>query len=620
MTPKTILAALCAIIAVDGVAAERAAAAPVDSLLSNVRVAMGASAVDRSISIYKTGNVDFGGIKGRFEQWSDDASNALAGYLVAGPFTGGSGFDGSAAWSQDASGFVWADGGKAGIYNAIAETYLANNDLLRPQKRGTVTLIGPRTEGGGTFDVIEATPPNGLPLQIWLDAKTHLAVRTSITVGVRTTTTLMSDYRSVSGLMVPYHEHSTSDTGNNFDVTLTSAQVNPPNVASHLMKPASHVTDTSMTTGVATTVPIELVDNHVYLSVMLNGKGPYTFVFDTGGANVVDSGVAKEIGATTAGMLQGSGVGNQSEGFSFTKLTSVGIGDAKIADQYFAVVPIRQSFGMAGGRPADGLIGFEVLARFITTFDYGHKTLTLRLPGGGAQPITLPSGADVIPFVFNDTIPQVACALDGIATDCTVDTGSRVSLSLTSPFIAAHPNVVPANATAPGINGFGVGGPAMGRLGRLTSLQIGKTNLSGLIADFSVQQQGFFANPFVAANVGGGVWKRFSVTFDYAAQTMALVPNADFAKREQYERSGLFLITQGGALIVLAARPGTPAAQAGLGRGDTITAINGKPASDTGLQQVREMLMGPAGTKIDLSVKTKAGLTRDVVLTLRDYV
>ncbi len=38
------------------------------------------------------------------------------------------------------------------------------------------------------------------------------------------------------------------------------------------------------------------------------------------------------------------------------------------------------------------------------------------------------------------------------------------------------------------------------------------------------RRQGAFADPFVAGNIGAGVWKRFAVTFDYPHQTMALVP------------------------------------------------------------------------------------------------
>jgi hypothetical protein len=619
MRKNALSAALFALAAATISLTSQAAAAPssVDALLAQARTAVGGSAIEHLTSLRQTGTVEIGGVHGTFDQWNDYKAGAFAGFTSAGPFSGGDGFDGTVAWSQDASGVVWVDGGKARHYTAIANAYVNSADVLRPQRRGVVTSLGRRTDTGVAYDVVQATPPNGLPLEIWFNATTHLPARTIITVGTQVSTTKVSDYRSVAGVKIPYRESTTSDQGNTFDVTLTSAQANPPDIAAHIGKPVSHVTDASMTSGTETTVPIELIDNHVYLSVMLNGKGPYRFIFDTGGANIVDTAVAREIGATAAGSLQGGGVGNQNESFSFTKLAALTVGNAKITDQYFAVVPIRQSFGVAGGAPADGLIGFEVLARFVTTFDYGRSTLTLRMPGTSAPQ---QQAADTIPFVFNDTIPQIACQIDGIAADCTVDTGSRASASVTSPFIAAHPNIVPPDATAVGIDGFGVGGPAMGRLGRLASLQIGKTVLNGLIGDFSVQKQGFFANPFIAANVGGGVWRRFAVTFDYANQTISLVPNAALNERETYDRSGAFLINQRGEITVLAARPQTPADKAGLARGDVITAIGGKPATGFTLAQVRDMFKGAPGTNITLTLKAKDGQTRDVVLTLADYV
>ena len=73
--------------------------------------------------------------------------------------------------------------------------------------------------------------------------------------------------------------------------------------------------------------------------------------------------VAQAIGLSTSGTLQGVGVGATTEGFSFAKVSTLGVGGASIANQYFAVLPIRQGFSVAFGVPVDGLIGFEVLAR-----------------------------------------------------------------------------------------------------------------------------------------------------------------------------------------------------------------------------------------------------------------
>ncbi len=42
------------------------------------------------------------------------------------------------------------------------------------------------------------------------------------------------------------------------------------------------------------------------------------------------------------------------------------VGSALIANQVFAVLPIAKSFGKAHGMPMDGVIGYEVLSRFVT--------------------------------------------------------------------------------------------------------------------------------------------------------------------------------------------------------------------------------------------------------------
>lgn len=587
------------------------------SVLAQARAAAGGDALDTVTGLYLSGHLTTAGIKGRFKEWLEPGSSSFRESDDAGPLSGSQGFDGLHSWNQDWSGLTWVDGGKAGLYGAIGLAYLANNSFLRPHQRGRVSFVGTSNVAGVSYDVLRATPPQGLPLQIWLDAQTHLVDHTVTTIGIQTTTTTLSDYRSVDGLAVPFHVHSVTDTGNESDAVVSAALANPPGLRAHLLMPSSRPTDFTIRGKSQTTVPIEIIDNHVYLNLKLNGKGPFRFAFDTGGSNLLDSDIAKTVGLNTSGSLQGGGAGSQTEGFSFAKISKVTVGDATVANQYFAVLPIRRGFSVSAGAPIEGLIGFEVLSRFVTTFDYGRSQLTLRLPSARE---TQSRAADVVPFVFNGTIPQVACKLDAVAGDCSIDTGSRASLTVLTPFAAAHPNLIPANVSAVGVDGFGIGGPALGRLGRLRSMQIGNTVLPQLIADFSTQSKGYFANPFIAANVGGGVWRRFSVTFDYPRQLMTLEPNSAFSQRDEYDRSGLFVISRNGQPTVLDARPGTPAAQAGLVRGDQLININGKPAASTTLFQIRKLFRSPSGTIVHLTVRNKTGAERGVLLKLRDYV
>ena len=174
--------------------------------------------------------------------------------------------------------------------------------------------------------------------------------------------------------------------------------------------------------------------------------------------------------------------------------------------------------------------------------------------------------------------------------------------------------------TAVGINGFGFGGAALGKLGRVQSVGIDDLTLNNLVADYSTQNAGALAAPFVAANIGGNLLRRFTVTFDYYNGTMTLVPNSGYAQLDTYERSGMFLIKKGDSILVVDARAGTPAAGAGIAKGDVITSVNGVATSTMQLGDVRGLLSQPAGTVVTLGITGKDGASRTVKLTLADYV
>jgi hypothetical protein len=379
---------------------------------------------------------------------------------------------------------------------------------------------------------------------------------------------------------------------------------------------AQRSVDYSLPAG-STTIPFELVDNHVALPVMIDGQGPFRFVFDTGGQNVIDADVAKQLGLASRGAGALKGVGDGTEPIRFTTVESLGVGGATLRNQTFAVIPVHAGFGISSSQPVDGLIGYEVLARFVTTFDYGTNTVVLRTAAGAAAaPVTQ---GTTIPFILKGQRPVVDCEIASFKGSCVLDTGSRIGLSVLSPFLAAHPSIAPADATAVGADGFGIGGAAFGRLGR-TTLQLAGYTIPDVIADLSTQKQGAFADPSYAGNVGAGVLKRFAVTFDYAHLTVAFVPDAEFATRDTYDRSGVFLLLQGGQIVVEDVRPGTPAAVAGIVRGNVFAQVDGHDGAVLGLAAIRNLLRGPAGTALNLRLVAKDGTARYVTLTLRDYV
>lgn len=590
----------------------------VDKLLAQSRAALGGSALDRVKLLELQSKTTAFGLPGTNLQWMQIGGILFAERDANPPIDQSDGYDGKETWTRDTSGMVWVDGSTLGRSIEITNAFVADYALWSAGRGGaTVAWGGTKSVSGRAYDTLEITAPqSSLPFTLYFDRATHLPVRFVQAAGPSVTTTVYSKYRPVHGLMVAYAVHSDS-AGNPTDTTIVRAVANPGGGLAHFAKPASNVHDFSIANGATeTTIPFHLGENHVYLTVMLDGKGPYRFIFDTGGENVIDPAVAKEVGASGSGSAQGEGVGAQTQDDTFTKIAAMQIGDATVKNQLFGIAPTRAGFGVSAGQRVDGVIGFEVLARFITTFDYAKNVVVLQMPGT-TQPAP---GSDIVPFVFNGTLVQFPCGIDGIASQCTLDTGARNSLSFYGPFVTDHPRIVPATTTQLGVIGFGWGGPAYGRLGRLKELTIGSFALTNVVADFTAQQAGALATPFVAANVGGNILKKFALRLDYTKQTIALVPNATVSAPDDFERSGLFLISKGGKIVVFDARPGTASALAGIVKGDTIDTIDGKPTAAMSLEDVRAAFDAPSGTVVHLGLTGKDGAQRTIALTLADVV
>jgi hypothetical protein len=555
------------------------------------------------------------GLSGTGQDWNEIGGMREASAFSTPPLGGGSGWNGHASWNLDQTGLVIVDGSVIGRAAAINQAYFGNYDLWTPGYDGAiVTWGGTKTDKGNTYDVLTVQPPESqVPFDVWFDSSTNLPARMTEAFGPLVTTIAIADFRSADGLMIPQRVDITSSNGDSA-FTATSVDVNPPDGAERLAVPQSTPHDFSIADGATqTTVPFRISENHVYLDVMLNGMGPYHFAFDTGGANVVDSNVAKEIGAMGSGSAQMNGVGGSSESTSFATTRTLQIGNATLRNQVFLVLPIRKGFGITLGVPIDGVIGYEVLSRFVTTFDYADNRVVLQLPGA----YVAPPGASIVPIELYGTQPQFACAIEGVPATCTLDTGARDSVSLFTPFLKAHPNVIPANVSAPGIDGFGVGGASIGRLGRIQTFAFGGFTIHDVVGDYTDQSEGGFAMPFIGANVGGGIWKRFTMTLDYRKLAMMLTPTSSFGARDYWDRSGVFLINNG-AITIADVRPGTPAAKAGLAKGDVITSVNG--SSTLSLGDVRQIFLGPEGSVVHITIKKKDGTTRNVDLMLEDYV
>lgn len=90
------------------------------------------------------------------------------------------------------------------------------------------------------------------------------------------------------------------------------------------------------------------------------------------------------------------------------------------------------------------------------------------------------------------------------------------------------------------------------------------------------------------------------------------------ASEGTYTGIGIRVKTTGGRLVVREVFPGSPAAAAGLAKGDVITAVGGIPVARRGAEKSVLGIAGKPGTQVTLALRASDGTTRTVKVTRGD--
>jgi predicted aspartyl protease len=530
------------------------------------------------------------------------------------------GFDGKTPWQQDISGAYIEQMGGDRQPMAVDLAYRNANLWWRPGHGGAaVRYVGRETAGGRAMDHLSVAPKGGKRFDAWFDAQTHLLAKIVYDQQFLHVTETYTDYRREDGLLLPHKVvvdpgmgEDGVETSNLRKVTFAAARP----LSAYAM-PRTPPTGASIVGGAAsTTVPFRLLNNHVYVQAMVDGKGPYTFIVDTGGHTLLSARVVKAAGLKAVGQSVESGSGDGHSTSGFVHYDEIAIGGVRLKNQMgFASEVYDKSIE---GIPVDGMVGFELVRRMVTTIDYDRHTITFTDPARFRPSKAL---GTAVPFVFYDHLPNVAGSAMGLPAHYDIDTGSRSEIDFTSPFVNAHHLRDRFAKGTSAVTGWGVGGPARTYMVRLSSLKLGPVQVDDIAAGLSEAKGGSIADPNYEANIGSALLKRFVVTFDYAHQVMYLkriTPTPSDVGT--FDRSGLWINAKDGGYAVTDVAKGSAGAGAGIAIGDVIVAIDGKPVVADGLADARRMLRAsPVGTKVRFDVR-RGTQTRPVALTLRDQI
>ncbi len=375
-------------------------------------------------------------------------------------------------------------------------------------------------------------------------------------------------------------------------------------------------------------VPFKMVKNLMIIKLMVNGKGPFNFVLDTGvglllisDPKLIDSVSIKNLRSIN---ITGFGDGDPLSAF-VTPSIDVGFGST-IAKGLSAAILKKDIFELSNyvGLPVHGLIGYEFFNSFIVKINFTLNSLTIYKP----ETAYIPRKGYRIPLMIEDRKPYLISNVElasgeKIAAKLILDTGAGHPISLETnggvPFEVPKLNIA-------GNLGIGLTGPISGFISRVKSLSLGKYTLTNVIAAFpdyddvgskvySVSRNG---------NMGITVLKRFNVILDYSESALYLKPGALLNEPFEHDMSGMELTSAGekfDRILVSRVEPGSSADEAGLRKDDEIIAINFKPVAEMSSSEVDNLFRSKADRSFILDVLpngSKSMRERErVILTLK---
>lgn len=355
-------------------------------------------------------------------------------------------------------------------------------------------------------------------------------------------------------------------------------------------------------------VPFELSDNHLYVPATVEGTAPRSFLLDSGApVTAVDWGVATrlDLPLRNPGSSRGAGPGTMRN--ARLPGTSVEVGGMEVGGGAPRTMPLDSVLGPFTGRAAPGIVGFPLFRERVVEVDFDARCVRVHDPATFAYR----GEGTVLPLEVRNGWAHVGGVLglpDGreVAADLIVDTGSRLSLLLTTDFVRRERLLASFPDRAAGTVGAGIGGETRFELARLPRLVLDtlthRDAVVGLSAGSALDIRGF------DGILGTEFLRRFRVYLDYAEGRLILEPGADRDDPERFDMSGLVLVAPRGAdgrrtIRVHRVARGTPAAWAGVRVGDQILSVDGRSPPRLDLHEARRLLRGEPGTVRTLRVE-----------------
>lgn len=375
-------------------------------------------------------------------------------------------------------------------------------------------------------------------------------------------------------------------------------------------------------------IPFEYFNDFIIIDVVFNDALPLKFIFDTGAEHTVllkkEIAEVSEIPYERRFQIIGSDMRTDLYAYLIRKIP-LKIGAIKIANQSLLVLEEDYfDFEEKVGTPIQGIIGADIFRSYQIHIDYEKMILRFALSGEDK----FLKNYEKIPIELFKNKPYLSAQVgltdtSEIQVKLLLDTGAGLALLLHTD---THEDLKLPDRVITGQVGVGLGGDLEGFLGRVRSLDLPNTgySLNNIVTNFQELNEQLDTTQLNHRNglLGNQVLKRFRVVIDYPMGILYLKRNRRYKSKFEFDKSGLIVVAAGKNLTnyyVTKVLPNSPAAEAGIIRGDRIIKINGTDTWLMNLESILNRLKRKTGKKIKLTIRrNNAKMKRE--FRLRDLI
>lgn len=291
-------------------------------------------------------------------------------------------------------------------------------------------------------------------------------------------------------------------------------------------------------------IPFQLINNHIYLNLLINNSKPLWFVLDTGAPSIIDLKQAKKLNLALYSSLKTEGVGNASQDASLTNNISFQLNNTTYIEQVVAVIELsgieecanrlvvdslgnitrqdKKKKSKSNYQPMNGVLGANFFKSFVVEINYRQKYILLHDPNN----YHYDGNGKIIPIDVTGTHIFTNATVRGsdsqnIEGRFMIDTGSMLAIIFNTPFIEKYNLLPPSSQTTP-FSVCGLGGNSNVQISTIRNLFIQDVGIGQLPAIFSQATGGVLSSTEFDGHIGNAVLRHFNVIFDYSNKRMIL--------------------------------------------------------------------------------------------------